>query len=253
MQEIMAGFFCLGGPRDHHQSTLSKQEDHQDQVERERNLFLYRPSSTADSEICTNNNNKGSFEIWPNHPHHQPQNFNNYVLSFGSSPTSTRAIRNLNDVVSDDPSSGGSSSRLGFTVMRSGGGGGGGGGGMNCQDCGNQAKKDCPHLRCRTCCKSRGFQCQTHVKSTWVPASKRRERQQQLVALQENQQQQQDQQQFRVLDNSKRQRENQGLGTLACTTTNTPTRIPNTSGKVVIYNTNKYSLNYKKKKGKKKN
>jgi LRP1 type putative zinc finger protein len=53
------------------------------------------------------------------------------------------------------------------------------GGGMNCQDCGNQAKKDCTHLRCRTCCKSRGFHCQTHVKSTWVPASKRRERQQQ--------------------------------------------------------------------------
>ena len=24
---------------------------------------------------------------------------------------------------------------------------------MNCQDCGNQAKKDCAHLRCRTCCK----------------------------------------------------------------------------------------------------
>ncbi|XP_074587403.1 uncharacterized protein LOC141843247 isoform X4 [Curcuma longa] len=55
-------------------------------------------------------------------------------------------------------------------------------GGHSCQDCGNQAKKDCSHLRCRTCCKSRGFQCSTHVKSTWVPASKRRERQQQLVA-----------------------------------------------------------------------
>jgi len=24
-------------------------------------------------------------------------------------------------------------------------------GGMNCQDCGNQAKKNCIHLRCRTC------------------------------------------------------------------------------------------------------
>ncbi|CAI8600068.1 unnamed protein product [Vicia faba] len=60
-------------------------------------------------------------------------------------------------------------------------------GGMNCQDCGNQAKKDCTHLRCRTCCKSRGFQCQTHVKSTWVPASKRRERQQHLSLLQHQQ------------------------------------------------------------------
>lgn len=45
-----------------------------------------------------------------------------------------------------------------------------------CQDCGNQAKKDCSFLRCRTCCKSRGFQCQTHVKSTWVPVSSRRPR-----------------------------------------------------------------------------
>ncbi|NP_001316391.1 transcription factor EXPRESSION OF TERPENOIDS 2 [Solanum lycopersicum] len=56
---------------------------------------------------------------------------------------------------------------------------------ISCQDCGNQAKKDCQHMRCRTCCKSRGFQCQTHVKSTWVPAAKRRERQQQLSSLQQ--------------------------------------------------------------------
>ncbi|KAJ6818749.1 putative protein LATERAL ROOT PRIMORDIUM 1 [Iris pallida] len=46
-----------------------------------------------------------------------------------------------------------------------------------CQDCGNQAKKDCIHRRCRTCCKSRGYDCTTHVKSTWVPAARRRERQ----------------------------------------------------------------------------
>ncbi|CAN0905472.1 Protein LATERAL ROOT PRIMORDIUM 1 [Linum grandiflorum] len=65
-------------------------------------------------------------------------------------------------------------------------GGGGGGVVMNsisssstatCHDCGNQAKKDCPHRRCRTCCKSRGFDCATHVKSTWVPSARRRERQ----------------------------------------------------------------------------
>ncbi|XP_062015911.1 protein LATERAL ROOT PRIMORDIUM 1 isoform X1 [Rosa rugosa] len=48
---------------------------------------------------------------------------------------------------------------------------------LTCQDCGNQAKKDCSHRRCRTCCKSRGFDCATHVKSTWVPAARRRERQ----------------------------------------------------------------------------
>ncbi|KAJ6819506.1 protein LATERAL ROOT PRIMORDIUM 1 [Iris pallida] len=52
-----------------------------------------------------------------------------------------------------------------------------GSGTATCQDCGNQAKKDCSHRRCRTCCKSRGYDCTTHVKSTWVPAARRRERQ----------------------------------------------------------------------------
>ncbi|GLT42836.1 hypothetical protein SLA2020_168170 [Shorea laevis] len=49
-------------------------------------------------------------------------------------------------------------------------------GGLRCQDCGNQAKRDCVYMRCRTCCRSKGFQCQTHVKSTWVPAYRRRQR-----------------------------------------------------------------------------
>nr|TKW18909.1 hypothetical protein SEVIR_5G463200v2 [Setaria viridis] len=57
------------------------------------------------------------------------------------------------------------------------GAGSSGSGATTCQDCGNQAKKDCGHNRCRTCCKSRGFDCSTHVKSTWVPAARRRERQ----------------------------------------------------------------------------
>ena len=89
------------------------------------------------------------------------------------------------------------------------GSGSGSGGGMSCQDCGNQAKKDCVHLRCRTCCKSRGFQCPTHVKSTWVPASKRRERQQQLAAAAAFQQQHQHQQSqsLRIAEPSKRPRE----------------------------------------------
>lgn len=51
---------------------------------------------------------------------------------------------------------------------------------MRCQDCGNQAKKDCSYMRCRSCCRSRGFQCQTHVKSTWLSVSTKRARQQQL-------------------------------------------------------------------------
>ncbi|KAG6577238.1 Protein EXPRESSION OF TERPENOIDS 1, partial [Cucurbita argyrosperma subsp. sororia] len=67
-----------------------------------------------------------------------------------------------------------SPARSSLVMVRS--GGDGGGKVISCQDCGNQAKKDCVHMRCRTCCKSRGFLCETHVKSTWVPASKRRER-----------------------------------------------------------------------------
>ncbi|XP_051228332.1 protein LATERAL ROOT PRIMORDIUM 1 [Lolium perenne] len=62
-------------------------------------------------------------------------------------------------------------------MLDTGGAGSSGSGTATCQDCGNQAKKDCSHSRCRTCCKSRGFDCSTHVKSTWVPAARRRERQ----------------------------------------------------------------------------
>ncbi|KAI4302490.1 hypothetical protein MLD38_038227 [Melastoma candidum] len=47
-----------------------------------------------------------------------------------------------------------------------------------CRDCGNRAKKECVHQRCRTCCRSHGYDCPTHLRSTWVPAAKRRERQQ---------------------------------------------------------------------------
>jgi len=51
-------------------------------------------------------------------------------------------------------------------------------GASRCQDCGNQAKKECVYMRCRTCCKNKGFQCETHVKSTWIPLYRRRQRQQ---------------------------------------------------------------------------
>ncbi|KAF2322845.1 hypothetical protein GH714_031331 [Hevea brasiliensis] len=37
-------------------------------------------------------------------------------------------------------------------------------------------------MRCRTCCKSKGFPCETHVKSTWIPAYKRRQRPQNLAS-----------------------------------------------------------------------
>ncbi|XP_022962177.1 protein SHI RELATED SEQUENCE 1-like [Cucurbita moschata] len=181
----MAGFFYLGGGRE---GPPNKQEEEE---EREQNLFMYR-----NEEIY----NKG-FEIWPQQytNHHQNPSLTDH-LSFGVGPS--RRSFMIND--SDEPS------RSAFTVMRpaaafAASAAAAAGGGMNCQDCGNQAKKDCAYLRCRTCCKSRGFQCQTHVKSTWVPAAKRRERQQQIAALQ----QQQQQEQFRGGENSKRQRETQ--------------------------------------------
>ncbi|XP_013590576.1 PREDICTED: protein SHI RELATED SEQUENCE 5-like [Brassica oleracea var. oleracea] len=161
----MAGFFYLGG-RDN-----NKQDLHQ--VDKSSYLYLYK------DEIY--NTNKG-FEIWPpqyfQEQHQQqhvtaPANF----YSFGMVPSGSSSNNNNNNrsrslhfnVVSDHEPGG-------FTVTRQ--------GSMNCQDCGNQAKKDCPHMRCRTCCKSRGFHCRTHVKSTWVPAVKRRERLAQLASLQ---------------------------------------------------------------------
>ncbi|KAL4289756.1 hypothetical protein GQ457_14G019300 [Hibiscus cannabinus] len=56
------------------------------------------------------------------------------------------------------------------------GSGGAGGCFKVCTDCGNRAKKECRYSRCRTCCKSRGYDCVTHVKSTWVPAARRKDR-----------------------------------------------------------------------------
>jgi LRP1 type putative zinc finger protein len=55
-----------------------------------------------------------------------------------------------------------------------------------CLDCGKQAKKECFHTRCRTCCKNRGLECPTHIKSTWIPAHKRRLRFQQQQLLLQN-------------------------------------------------------------------
>ncbi|XP_045821910.1 protein SHI RELATED SEQUENCE 3-like [Trifolium pratense] len=46
--------------------------------------------------------------------------------------------------------------------------------GSKCEECGNQAKKDCAYSRCRNCCKNKGFNCQTHIRSTWIPADRRR-------------------------------------------------------------------------------
>ncbi|MED6146364.1 hypothetical protein PIB30_033773 [Stylosanthes scabra] len=168
----MAGLFSLG-PQHHSKQEQQDQEEHNHNHNNNNIQLLFR-----NEEIYTTNTNTANrgFEIWP----HQPSYY-----SFGLGPANNRnSNTNLNDDVSvsfsDD-----SANRFGFTVMRSSSSGSALGTGTNCQDCGNQAKKDCPHLRCRTCCRSRGFQCSTHVKSTWVPAAKRRERQQTLASLQQ--------------------------------------------------------------------
>nr|WHL55525.1 SRS3 [Litchi chinensis] len=67
-----------------------------------------------------------------------------------------------------------------------------------CQDCGNQAKKNCVYMRCRTCCKRKGFQCQTHIKSTWIPAYRRRQKQHH--------------QQHQLMDSPVHEQQLQGLG-----------------------------------------
>ncbi|XWS45498.1 hypothetical protein CRYUN_Cryun15aG0141400 [Craigia yunnanensis] len=209
----MAGFFSLGG------RGSNSQEDQQNNPPTEippESWFWYKNEDIS---------YKG-FELWQqqelfqrhnsssNNPQDQQlQDLYSSAAGLGVGPSRS----SIN--VSDD-----SSSRSAFMMMRS---SGGGGGGVSCQDCGNQAKKDCIHMRCRTCCKSRGFVCQTHVKSTWVPASKRRERQQQLDALQ----QQQQQQQLQVRgENPKRQRENLTSSSLACT------RLPTTASGLELGN-----------------
>ncbi|CAN4123525.1 unnamed protein product [Withania somnifera] len=190
----MANFFPLGG------GSGSRQQQQQEicssyrtknldpvptEINQESNWFLY-----------INDHNQGipttykGVELWqsgttPQHqPEQQQQQFRHpiyplqdlYCTAVGLGVGSSRTDF---DISTGDHEA----SRSGFVMMRR------GGGGISCQDCGNQAKKDCQHMRCRTCCKTRGFQCQTHVKSTWVPAAERRERQQQLIALQQQQQQ----------------------------------------------------------------
>ncbi|MED6221442.1 hypothetical protein PIB30_054654 [Stylosanthes scabra] len=191
----MAGFFSLGGRGAAGPHSNNSKEEAEERVEKHHHhhqdsssLFLFR-----NNEEVYNNKAGGGFEIWPQPYHQNQQGLSNYY-SFGVGPSSNHHHRRNNNNNNDNSNNNSNdedvsfcvsdeSTRFGLTVMRSSSGGGGGGGGVNCQDCGNQAKKDCAHLRCRTCCKSRGFQCQTHVKSTWVPAAKRRERQQQLAAL----------------------------------------------------------------------
>ncbi|MED6172777.1 hypothetical protein PIB30_053060 [Stylosanthes scabra] len=186
----MAGLFSLGGSsstnRGGRGSTNQQQQDQQQHPE-------IPPSDTYYWYKNEDVSSYRGFELWNQHHqhHHQPpehdlipqarplfhQDLYSSAAALGVGPTT----------VSDDQSPSRSAFLVTASAVPSGGTSGGAAGGISCQDCGNQAKKDCPHMRCRTCCKSRGFDCQTHVKSTWVPASKRRERQQQLAAMQQQQ------------------------------------------------------------------
>ncbi|XVF47238.1 hypothetical protein PTKIN_Ptkin03bG0093400 [Pterospermum kingtungense] len=126
------------------------------------------PQNVEDSDLLNNNsrNKLSGMQLWQN------QNpFPHYLKKSSSSvPENDNSSMNLIQ------SSGGG-------VMGGGSGGSGSSSGTTCQDCGNQAKKDCSHRRCRTCCKSRGLDCPTHVKSTWVSAARRRERQLMAAAV----------------------------------------------------------------------
>ncbi|GMH13922.1 hypothetical protein Nepgr_015763 [Nepenthes gracilis] len=207
----MAHFFSLDGSGDGSGSSTGRETPNQQQHNEIVNpwgnssVILYR-----NEEIYQ----KG-FEVWQQymqtthqHPRATPTKFHHQAYlgdsSAGSEPGAGPSSRSV-------PYSSSSNSR----GMKQ----GALGGGINCQDCGNQAKKNCAHLRCRACCKNRGFDCPTHVKSTWVPASKRRERQQQLSATQQQHLPQQSQQQQldvvsrgRGVENQKRQRENRNIG-----------------------------------------
>ena len=211
----MAGLFSLGGggrrgnnqdDDDHHHQG---HHNPQTEISPPDSLFWYKNNEDVSSYR--------GFELWQQHDqlipqarpllHPQQQDLYSSAAALGVGPS--RSPIN----VSDDQSS---SRSAAFMLMRP-NVVGSSSGGISCQDCGNQAKKDCPHMRCRTCCKSRGFDCQTHIKSTWVPASKRRERQQQLTLLQ--QQQQEQQLQLGGSENSKRLRDdnNPSSSALACT------------------------------------
>ncbi|XP_058186945.1 protein EXPRESSION OF TERPENOIDS 1-like [Rhododendron vialii] len=162
--------------------------------------FSYRSNDHHHHHTHDHNSYRG-FELWqePAVPpqqqqQHHPLPFQDLYSSAAGGLAMVPSRNSFNIFEEDDTSSMMMMMRsgAGFMMMNSSCGTGVGGGGVSCQDCGNQAKKDCQYKRCRTCCKSRGFHCQTHVKSTWVPAAKRREK---LLLLQQQQQHEQEQKQ----------------------------------------------------------
>lgn len=155
----MAGFFSLGRGNNNNNEGENQQNNIPPPTPTTDTLFWYNNQNKNDDVVSTYR----GFEIWNQHQQQQQQQFLGGVEQ--------QDLYSSAAALGVGPSRGSDERRSNELVASS--------GGISCQDCGNQAKKDCPHVRCRTCCKSRGFDCQTHVKSTWVPAARRRERQQQ--------------------------------------------------------------------------
>ncbi|KAL4582664.1 hypothetical protein LXL04_007222 [Taraxacum kok-saghyz] len=177
----MAGFFSLGSATYNHSQqnpNLPSNPTSNSNPSESNSWFLYGSSRNTNTHQRPTTVTK-DFELWqqPNEADEVAHNLLAGVAnSMGGGGGGGGAGGDGRLINFQDESTWGSAA---FVMMGHGiAGGGSVGGGVSCQDCGNQAKKDCPHMRCRTCCKSRGFHCQTHVKSTWVPAAKRRERQQ---------------------------------------------------------------------------
>ncbi|KAI7737315.1 hypothetical protein M8C21_031413 [Ambrosia artemisiifolia] len=191
LTEPMAGFFSLGSATYHSQQDPNTNTNTNTNIHLASNptsntnptesssWFLYSSSTrnTHDHRPTTTKD----FELWQQQPAEVHNLLAGSMTGGGGGGGGDGRLINFSD-----ESTWGSAAFVMMGHGVNGGATGGGGGGVSCQDCGNQAKKDCPHMRCRTCCKSRGFQCQTHVKSTWVPAAKRRERQQYLSATQQD-------------------------------------------------------------------
>ncbi|KAF2290817.1 hypothetical protein GH714_015606 [Hevea brasiliensis] len=125
----MAGLFSLGGGGGGGGVRGSNQDDQNNNPPTEipqESWFLYKNEDIP---------YKG-FELWQQqeflHQRHQNQQQDLYSSAAGLGVGTSRSSIN----VSDEPSS-----RSAFVMMRS------SSGGMSCQDCGNQAKKDCIYMR----------------------------------------------------------------------------------------------------------
>ncbi|KAF8050526.1 hypothetical protein N665_1946s0005 [Sinapis alba] len=188
----MAGFFSLDGGGRGGGGGNSQEEHHTNTNPppppvSEAWLWYRNPSVNANTNAPSSSNAAAlnTLELWQNHnqqqtmfQHQQRLDLYSSAAGLGVGPSNHSQF----DISGENSNS--AAGRAAALMMMRSGGSGGGGNGASCQDCGNQAKKDCAHVRCRTCCKSRGFDCPTHVRSTWVSAAKRRERQQHQLSPQ---------------------------------------------------------------------